>query len=77
MIEQKDLEALAKSPFGLLLLAYLKQESERLRNIDGVKTFEELLGRQEAVKILDKMFKFIENAQQPKETGQQSKNEYQ
>ena len=77
MIDQKDLEALAKSPFGKLLLDYLKQESNNLRNIDGVKTFEELLGRQEAVKILDKMFKFIENAQKPKEETGTVKNEYQ
>ena len=45
--------------FGPILKEYLELEIQRNLNIMDCKSFEEMVGRQEAVKMMRKMFSFI------------------
>ena len=59
MITPKDLEPLAKSDFGKLLIEYLKEKKIELSTLSTIKSIEELAGRQKAVEILDELFSFL------------------
>lgn len=53
-----DLERMAQV-YGTVLKEYLELEIQRNLNIMDCKSFEEMVGRQEAVKMMRKMFSFI------------------
>ena len=53
-----DLERMAQT-FGPVFKEYLELEMQRSLNIMDCKSFEEMVGRQEAVKMMRKMFSFI------------------
>ena len=53
-----DLERMAQA-FGPVFKEYLELEIQRNLNIMDCKSFEEMVGRQEAVKMMRKMFSFI------------------
>ena len=63
----KKLEELAKGIYGECLLDYLKEKKIELKSIDEIKSFEELVGRQEAVKMIDKVFYFFSELRDRKE----------
>lgn len=66
MIKAQDLEALAKSDFGKLLIQYLKEKQEELSDLDKIKSFEEMVGKKEAIKILHELFSFLEKGRENK-----------
>ena len=68
----EQLKTLRESPYLSMITLYLKEESDKLRNIDGVGNWEELLGRQFAVKTLDKMIRNLKGEKES--TG--NTNEY-
>ena len=58
---------LAKSPFGVVLVSWLEDKIRLMKDVTKIKTFEEMVGRQEAVKILEDLFRFLKNKRQKKE----------
>ena len=66
MIKKEQLDQLAKSDFGKILLEYLNQKILEMSNIVKITTYDELLGKQEAVKILKELFSFLEKARENK-----------
>jgi hypothetical protein len=72
----EQMESLAKSQYGGVLLEYIKEKIDLMGKIGSIKTFEELIGKQEAVKILKDIFRFLETKREP-ESSAPSKNEYQ
>jgi len=69
---KEKLEQLQNTPYGQALLVYLEQYKEELNSINKIITFEELLGKQYALKLIDEMFKFMDN----KRVEVKSKNQY-
>lgn len=66
MITPQDLEPLAKSDFGKLLMEYLKQSISEMSELDKIKSFEEMVGKQEAIKVLKELFSFLESGREQK-----------
>ena len=66
-------EDLPNSHFGTALEEYLKEEIEKMVDITTAVKWEEVLGRQEAVKILKKVFRFL-NVENIKSTGKEKYN---
>lgn len=64
---------LPNSHFGKALEEYLADEIQRMCDITTATKWEEVLGRQEAVKILKKVFRFL-NTENIKPTGKQKYN---
>ena len=62
------MEQLAKSDFGKALTEYLKEEIDKMSNIDNIdtKNTEDLIGRKQAKKILKELFSFLDSARQEK-----------
>jgi hypothetical protein len=72
-----NLDELIKSPFAPVLREYLSEEIRKLSDISTIKGAVEekakiLEGRQEAVKILEKLFRALEI----KKTAEVKKNQY-
>ena len=74
MISQDQLKQLAQSDFGKMLIDYLDEKIKDLGNITKIRTFEELVGRQEAVKVLKELFNFLEKGREIK--PEVKKNDY-
>lgn len=55
----KRLTEMAKGIDGECLLDYLKEVMEDLDSVQGITKVEEIIGRQEALKICRKIFGFI------------------
>jgi hypothetical protein len=73
---KSQMESLAKSQYGEVLLEFIGQKIDSLNKIGDIKTIEELVGRQEAAKILKEIFRFLE-ANRKTEGLTTLKNEYQ
>lgn len=58
--------------YGQALRALLDQWKEEMNNVKTIKTIEELIGRQDAIKLVDDLFKFMDN----KRVENKSKNQY-
>jgi len=73
MIKQEEkLKQLAESDFGLVLIEFLDDQIEQMGDISKIKTFEELVGKQEAVKILKELFGFLEKVREKRPTIQRT-----
>lgn len=66
MIKSQDLEPLAKSDFGKLLIEYLRQKISEMGELEKIKSFEEMVGKREAIKILKELFSFLEKGRENK-----------
>ena len=64
---------LPNSHFGKALEEYLAEEIERMVDVTTAKDWNEVLGRQEAVKIIKKIFRFL-NVENIKPTGKEKYN---
>jgi len=63
MINQPEqLKLLANSDNGKILLEFLDDQIKQMTDITRIKTYEELMGKQEAVKILKELFSFLEKS---------------
>ena len=63
MINQTEaLKLLAQSDNGKVLMDFLDDQIKQMTDISDIKTYEELLGKQEAVKILRDLFSFLVKA---------------
>ena len=64
MINREQLNELAKSDLGKVLMDYLAEKIKEMTDITKIKEYDELLGKQEAVKILKELFSFLERARE-------------
>ncbi len=64
MIQDKELRQLANSDIGITLAKYLDERVKDMSDLSKIKTYDELLGKQEAVKILKELFSFLEKARE-------------
>ena len=71
---ENELRKLAKSDFGKILIDYLDAEIKEMTDIDKIKTYDELLGKQEAAKILNRLFVFLTKARE--KSPEIKKNDY-
>ena len=62
--DSEELKKLAISDFGKFLLGFLDDQIKQMTDISQIKTYEELMGKQEAVKILKELFGFLEKARE-------------
>lgn len=73
MINKSQLEQLAKSDFGKVLIDYLDEKIKEMTDITKIETQKELTGKKNAVKILRELFSFLkkerENKPEPKKTN--------
>lgn len=58
--QRKLLEDLSKTPYGQALRAYLYEKLAEIKNIENVESFEDVLGRKHAVKVVKDLFGFLE-----------------
>ena len=54
------LEEIKNTPYAELLTDYLEAEIEKMKDIGTIKTLKELQAKQEAEKILKKLFYFLD-----------------
>jgi len=54
------LEEIKNTPYAELLTDYLEKEIEKMKDIGVIKTLKELQAKQEAEKILKKLFYFLD-----------------
>ena len=54
------LEEIKNTPYAELLTDYLEKEIEKMKDIGTIKTLKELQAKQEAEKILEKLFYFLD-----------------
>ena len=64
MINREQLKELAVSDLGKVLMDYLAEKIKEMTDITKIKEYDELLGKQEAVKILKELFSFLERARE-------------
>jgi hypothetical protein len=57
---RKLLEELGKTNFGQALREFLDDELKSIDTVDGVTTLDEALGRDKAVKLIRKIFSFLD-----------------
>jgi hypothetical protein len=69
---KKILGELGKSQYGAALRKFLDSELEDIKDVTTAKSWEEALGNKKAVKILTKLFSFMEE----KEVKDKIKNQY-
>ena len=55
------IKELKDNHFGIALKEYLKEEYRKIDTVKGVKTLEESRGREIALEVLDRLFKFLDN----------------
>jgi hypothetical protein len=60
--DAERLKLLAQSEHGRTLMAFLEDQIGQMSDIVKIKTYEELVGKQEATKILKELFSFLERA---------------
>lgn len=73
MDKYKLLSELDKTPYGKVLRSFLEEELKELNDISKAESWEDTLGRQKAVRIVNKLFSFMN-----KEVNKvdKSKNQY-
>lgn len=71
-MDKELLEDLKNSPFVQLIKDYLNEQIEKMNEISTHKNWEEVLGKQYAVKILKDFIKLLDN----KEGKQKINNQY-
>ena len=64
MTTEEELRNIAKSDLGEVLMKYLDEKIKEMADISKIKEYPELLGKQEAVKILKELFSFLERARE-------------
>jgi len=69
---KKILEELGKTQYGKALRIFLDAASDELNDVSTVETWEETVGRREALNVLRKLFDFMEE----KKESKASKNQY-
>ena len=62
--QENELKQLANSDAGKVLIDWLEDQIRQMSDIDKIKEYTELLGKQEAVKILKDLFSFLERARE-------------
>lgn len=76
MIINKDVEDILKqipgTLYGQALTVLLEQYKAELNNVNKITTMDELLGKQYALKLIDDIFKFMDN----KRVETKNKNQY-
>ena len=53
------LESVNATPFGKALQEFLDDQFEELNNVQACKSWEDTLGRQHAIAIIEKLFSFM------------------
>lgn len=66
MINHELLKQLAQSDHGKILMNFLDEKIKEMTDITKIKTYEEMMGKQEAVKILKELFSFLEKGREKK-----------
>lgn len=56
---EKFLTELSSTSYGQALKAVLEQKKDELNNISTCKSYEEVLGRQHAINLINDIFKFM------------------
>lgn len=69
---KKLLEELNRNNYGKALREYLDAELAEIKNICNAKTLKEMEGRQHAVKLIEKLFSFMEE----RKASQRGPNQY-
>lgn len=69
--QKKLLNDLKNSPYGRALLAFLKEEYDKINDVDKIESWDDALGRKYALKTLKKLFSFIEDNHQPRSNNNQ------
>jgi hypothetical protein len=73
MINQpNELKLLANSDSGKVLIEFLDDQIKQMTDITKMKTWEEVLGKQEAVRILKELFSFLERAREKQPNTQRT-----
>lgn len=72
MDTQKLLEELGKTPYGDALKKYLAEELKEIGDVSKASSWEDTIGRQYAIKLVNKLFSFLS----PKETVKKKKTSY-
>lgn len=57
--EKKILDELKSSPFGKVLSLYLEEELSKIDSVKGIKSLEEVYGKQYAIDLVEKLFHFL------------------
>lgn len=70
--QKKILSELKNTQFGQALRAFLDIQLDELNDITAAKSWDETLGRQHAVKVIKKLFAFMEE----KKVTDKMKNQY-
>ncbi len=65
-LREKKLQELANNIYGEALLDYLEEKIKEMVDVRRIGTWEEVLGRKEAVVILDGLFHFLKSKRQQK-----------
>lgn len=68
----KLLQELKNTPYGVALKEFLTEKNNELNDVNTCKSYEEVLGRQLALKTLKDLFSFMER----RESIDKSKNQY-
>lgn len=68
----KLLQELKNTPYGVALKEFLTEKKNELNDVNTCKSYEEVLGRQLALKTLKDLFSFMER----RESIDKSKNQY-
>jgi hypothetical protein len=68
----ETLKQMNQTNFGQALKKVLEQKKEELNDVSTIKTLDELLGRQHAIKLIDDIFNFM----QDKKVEVINKNQY-
>ena len=63
---------MSKSQYGKALEVFLKEELDNIDDISSCKTLKEMEGRQFAIKLINKLFSFM----QARNTTESVKNQY-
>jgi hypothetical protein len=66
------LKELPKTSHGQALVRFLNQAKAEMNNVKTITSWDEALGRKNAVKVIDDLFSFMEE----KKVEQVSKNQY-
>lgn len=69
---KKLLSELKHTQYGVALKIFLESELEELSDITTSKTWQETVGRQKAVRMIRRLFSFMEE----KKTTDKTKNQY-
>lgn len=70
--QKKILQDMSKSQYGKALEVFLKEELDNIDDISSCKTLKEMEGRQFAIKLINKLFSFM----QVRNTTEREKNQY-